>query len=918
MRNIRYFIFVIVLTCTGVAAQVSPTMPAPNRNMTVPSAHGSPGVHPESVAGTIEGFVYWDASSVSHTPANSCSGLAITVSVGSSSGRFTAYTPLGTLSNNFKYVGEVKEFLVGGKVNVYDVCTYGYDKVPVGPDLQVTLTVAQSGAFLPPAVPQFATLGPINIINAQCNMLPRIVNPTASDLTAHWGSCQNMAYNVNFAMLRTPRQQLGLAAPPPGTSSRQGGMLSGAPPQGMLSPEATPAGTQTPSNPGSQRMGIMPTDRPGSGGTVELNPQPFPPRQQLTNADVIRMVRAGITESVIVHSIQSSNKQFDFSPAGMKTLQQAQVSPAVLAAMCDGSKHSCPQGLGNNTPATAVGTSMKGQVDPGGQVSLNPQPLPPGQRLNNADVIKMLRGGVPESVIISSIQSATRSFDFSPSGCRALQQANGTANILKAMGDGSRPCSEIPRNPPSATPGSNVELNPQPLPPGSKAAPANRTALKPIKMAPPKALRKTTNPRLAEQNASIIAILQQQRAAAQEEAAAMQLGIRSVASAASVRAPVAATFQGSTTVQNLGPETTQSEKGNLASSIVHAPAFRSIALTCGTDSTPRIIQLSGGEGHGILTPEAKYNLYTITGCSFGPSDPGNSAYIFGVNGFKANLNVDFWSDNGITVHLDPWLAGVLDQDNVSLVVAPTGKQPFNKSGYKFYAARGMPGPDGDPQEVPLLYNSIPQSKIELYNVANFASGVDQLPSNATPFFPGFSFQGTPVAGWVFRYSYEHNDGDAFAAADCYINETAFTDTSCEPFYDIGWEPTPKSERRDTPWQSKSDTWDFSQLVPGFWISSYQLYISTLDPATLCNVWDVHSSEAYLGGDWDLNLTAANQMVATWPVYHCRVSESASLRQNRADQSAYGVAVWVLGPRCVDPWTGQKDQNCMNKVKQNLS
>src|SRR6266571_1462206 len=112
MRNFKYFILVIVLSCTGVAAQVSPTMPQPNRNITGSSAHGSPGVHPESVAGTIEGFVYWDVNIVRHTPANSCSGLAITVSVGSSSGGLrTAYTPLRTLSNNFKYAGQVKEFL---------------------------------------------------------------------------------------------------------------------------------------------------------------------------------------------------------------------------------------------------------------------------------------------------------------------------------------------------------------------------------------------------------------------------------------------------------------------------------------------------------------------------------------------------------------------------------------------------------------------------------------------------------------------------------------------------------------------------------------------------------------------------------------------------------------------------------------
>jgi hypothetical protein len=126
-------------------------MPPPNRNITGPSQHRPPGAdHPESTAGTIEGFVYWDVNNVRHMPANSCSGLAITVSVGSSSGGpFTAYTPLGTLSNNFKYVGEVKEFLVGGKVNVYDVCTYAYDKVPIRKDLQVSLPVANWSELLP-------------------------------------------------------------------------------------------------------------------------------------------------------------------------------------------------------------------------------------------------------------------------------------------------------------------------------------------------------------------------------------------------------------------------------------------------------------------------------------------------------------------------------------------------------------------------------------------------------------------------------------------------------------------------------------------------------------------------------------------------------------------------------------------------
>lgn len=449
-----------------------------------------------------------------------------------------------------------------------------------------------------------------------------------------------------------------------------------------------------------------------------------------------------------------------------------------------------------------------------------------------------------------------------------------------------------------------MELNPQPLPPGSKAPQANRTALKPIKLAPPKALRRVANPLLAQQNASIIAVLEQQTQAAQQEASMMKPGIRSVASAVPARAPAAgATFQGSAGVQNIGPETTQSEHGNLASSISHASPFNSLVVTCLRDPTPRIIQVSGGQVHGIFTPEAKYNLYTIVGCSFGQSDPGNSAYIFGVNGFKANLNIDFWSDSGVTVHLDPWLAGVLDQDNVTLVVAPAGKQPFSKSGYKFYAARGMPAPDGSDQEIALAYNSMPESKVALVNATNFPAGFDQIAPSATSVFPSFSFQGTPVAGWVFRYLYGHADRIAvFRGADCYINDIGLNGAACQ--------------QPDLDKLVKTDVWNFNRLTPGFAISSYNLYYADIDPASLCGVWtdlpDDHSGST--NGIWDFNLNQSNQIDVAWRVYVCHDSEFGT-RDNFADQSAYGLAVWVMGPRCVNPWTGQKDQACMAKVHQ---
>jgi hypothetical protein len=239
-----------LLICARVSAQsIPPTMPPPNGNITAPGPQRPappqprkepPGTRapqpilPKAGTGTIEGFVYWDANSIAHKPASDCSGLAVTVMMGTSTdGLSTTYTPLATLSNNFKYVGQVKAFLAGGKVSVYDVCTYGYGHVPVGPDLEVNVSVANPLLFSPFVAPQTATLGPIKIINAQCNMLPSLNPSTIADLTAHWGSCQNRAYDVNF--LLQPSAHLMSSQTPahsPGSSGTQPGMLVGGSPQG--------------------------------------------------------------------------------------------------------------------------------------------------------------------------------------------------------------------------------------------------------------------------------------------------------------------------------------------------------------------------------------------------------------------------------------------------------------------------------------------------------------------------------------------------------------------------------------------------------------------------------------------------------------------------------------------------------------
>ena len=747
-RVIATCLEIALLGVAATAQKVSQTVPAPNRNITASRTQKNLPAgadHPESTAGTVEGFVYWDANHYAHNPAGSCTGLAITVSVGSSSGGpLVAYTPLATLSNNFKHVGQVKEFLAGGKVNVYDVCTYAYNHVPVGPDLQVSLTVTQPGAFSPVAVPQFAILGPIKIINAQCNMLPRIVNPTASDLSAHWGSCQNMAYGVNFLMHTAPRPPLsGGGGTTPVTSGSKRGMLSTSAQQGMLS-----GGPASPTLMQSSNGGLL--SRPSQGSSTSAPP----------------------------------------------------------------------------TPAS--------------KVELNPQPLPPRTAVNAG----------------------------------------------------------------AGTPGAKVSLNPQPLPPKTKGTPAAVAMLAPLNLGQPKALRKIMNPRWSQQSTGIIAVLQQQRLVADQESGAMKLGLRSAESASSARTPaLQASFQGNAPVQGLGPEKTQGAQGSSSPSIAHVPAFNSTVLTCSTDSTPRILRVSGGQAPGIFTPEAKYNLYTIVGCTLGPSQSTNSAYIFGTNGFKANLNIDYWSENGITAHLDPSLAGVLDQSNVTLVVAPAGKQQLQKSGFKFYAARGLPAPDGSDQEVQLPYNSLSQSSVALaYVNTPVVIGWNQVPGNAKSQFPSFAFSGTPIVGWTFRYAYGHSD----PSDPCFINDVHYPSDTCHWYFDQN--------------HAGIDLWDFGKLAPGFAISSYNLYYEETDASKMCGAWDDEASgdKDGLAGKWDFTLNSQNQIKVSWPIYYCHDREEFSSRVNKQVMSSYGLAVWVMGPRCVDPWTGQKDQACMSKVHQMLN
>ena len=72
--------------------------------------------------------------------------------------------------------------------------------------------------------------------------------------------------------------------------------------------------------------------------------------------------------------------------------------------------------------------------------------------LTNADVIKMVKNGLPESVIISSIQSSTAHFDLTPNGLISLHKAGVGQKTMDAMmaAGGSKPPAEAAAPPSGA------------------------------------------------------------------------------------------------------------------------------------------------------------------------------------------------------------------------------------------------------------------------------------------------------------------------------------------------------------------------------------------------------------------------------------------------------------------------------------
>lgn len=279
-----------------------------------PHAQQPPGGHPV-MTGTIYGFVYWDANLTSHLGPSVCNALAITVAV-ANKGSYSPFGVVGTQSQ-LTSMATIHPPLTSVNTTSYDGCAYSFGNAPLAQNLYVTLSLTQPvGTLTPAVVAKNPAVGPIQFSNAPCSKLPPLTKATAGDLTGNWGSCQNVAYDVNLPLVKSaqltvlsasgasggnqsgtpgafaqinPGPQNTPVLVNPGPQQRpmlsqtgvNGTMLNnqssaGSPSHGMLVPAVKPSPTPAPSNSQPGAPGQLSPAKTGGSGTVQLNPQASP------------------------------------------------------------------------------------------------------------------------------------------------------------------------------------------------------------------------------------------------------------------------------------------------------------------------------------------------------------------------------------------------------------------------------------------------------------------------------------------------------------------------------------------------------------------------------------------------------------------------------------------------------------------
>ncbi len=117
----------------------------------------------------------------------------------------------------------------------------------------------------------------------------------------------------------------------------------------------------------------------------------------LTNADVVKMVKAGLPESIIVREIQMSSTDFATSPTALIELKKQGASEGILGAVLDsrmGPVRSEPESRA--TPRIVAQAAAPGlQHMPSFEANMRINPTVNGKLVMGHNQIKVERSGVP-------------------------------------------------------------------------------------------------------------------------------------------------------------------------------------------------------------------------------------------------------------------------------------------------------------------------------------------------------------------------------------------------------------------------------------------------------------------------------------------------------------------------------------------
>lgn len=281
----------------------------------------------------------------------------------------------------------------------------------------------------------------------------------------------------------------------------------------------------------------------------------------------------------------------------------------------------------------------------------------------------------------------------------------------------------------------------------------------------------------------------------------------------------------------------------------------------------------------VFTQDPAYNDYIITGCNFGNTE-GGQVYLSGaVTGGRINMTVYQWTPTLIEAKVQAGLTGVLDGWPDLIVVPPGGGTPGKFANCRFYAQRQS-----------VLLPSIPE------NYAHLASETvgDGKHGFGTMYCPG------PGQMHLFpcvSFNYEE-------PLDGVTNNPS----------QRGHTSTPVSnavDRDGGPLQFDpgEDVYDLSNLAPGFAIDYFGVHWYTWSQSA-CDDFRINEMKAGDTVNWsyqgrlDQYFQKGSQIIVDWPVDYCTSNWIGLFRDFSYYNSGYSLEVHVKGPIGVDPWTGQ--------------